>query len=149
METKTQVKREIKPQDKQQRKTPLLFLDLCRLTYLQAWGADKTASLPCHPQGKQFWVGPGPEYSCTWQDRAKASWEQWIAKMWSHFGRSCEGWRNQSTRLSAHLSPWGQELFPPDLTGMDLLLSLASAKGLAGSGTRSYVPFTPFLAFCS
>lgn len=50
---KTQVKREIKPQDKLQRKTPLLFLDLGRLAYLQAWGADRTASLPCHPRGKQ------------------------------------------------------------------------------------------------
>lgn len=65
METKTHVKREIKLQDKLQRKTPLLFLDLCRLTYLQAWGADKTASLPCHPRGKQFWGGPGQSSTST------------------------------------------------------------------------------------
>lgn len=59
METKTQVKREMKPQDKLQRKTHLLFLDLDRLAYLQAWGADRTANIPCHPQGKQLWGGPG------------------------------------------------------------------------------------------
>lgn len=48
-----------KPEDKLQRKTLLLFLDLGRLACLQAWGADRTASIPCHPQGKQFWGGPG------------------------------------------------------------------------------------------
>lgn len=59
MEIKTQVKREMKPQDSLQRKTQLLFLDLGRLAYLQAWGADGTASLPCHPHGKEFWSRPG------------------------------------------------------------------------------------------
>lgn len=140
----------------QQRKTQLLFLDLGRLSYLQAWGADRTASLPCHPRGQAVleWAWAKVVLlHVTGQSQGQLRTE-WIAKIWSHFGMSYEGWRNDRTRLSAHLLPWGQELFPPNLTGMwchqvDLLLSLASAEGLAGSGTCSYMLFLPFLTFCS
>lgn len=59
METKIQVKREMKPQDSLQRKTQLLFLDLGRLAYLQAWGQTGLPASLAIPRARSSGAGLG------------------------------------------------------------------------------------------